>query len=109
MNKNKRKGTQAEVDVVAWLRESGFPRVERRALAGKNDRGDIAGIDGVVIEVKNRADMPLSEYMHELEIEMKNDNAWTGVVIHKRRGARIYNAYATMPAHVWLELLKRAL
>jgi len=52
--------------------------------------------------------MDLAGWTAELEVEMKNDNAWTGVVIHKRKGkGDVGQWYATMPAQNWLELLNK--
>ena len=52
--------------------------------------------------------MKLSEWLKELAVEMKNDGAWTGVVIHKKKGTTDVNEwYATMPASVWVELLNK--
>ena len=107
MSKSKQKGTAAETAVVRWLQEQGLKHVERRSLNGVNDRGDIAGIPGVVIEVKNHARMALPEWLAELEVEMRNDKADTGVVIHKRKGTtNVGEWYATMPVAVWFALLK---
>jgi hypothetical protein len=54
--------------------------------------------------------MDLSGWLGELEIEMKNDKAWTGVVIHKRKGrGDVGQWYATMPASVWIELLRKGM
>jgi hypothetical protein len=83
--------------------------VERRALAGLLDRGDIAGIPGVVMEVKNHKEIKLSSWLKELEVEMKNDKADTGVVIHKKTGTLdVGNWYATMPVSIWFKLLEEA-
>jgi hypothetical protein len=76
---------------------------------GSNDRGDIAGIPGVVIEVKNHARMELSQWLSELEVEIGNDNANTGVVIHKKKGTtNVGEWYATMPVSVWFDLIEEA-
>ena len=54
--------------------------------------------------------MDLAGWLQELATEMANDNAWTGTVIHKRKGkGNPAEWYATMPAQVWLELLKRGM
>lgn len=109
MSKSKQKGTAAETAVVNWLKDKGRKTVERRALNGVLDRGDISGIASVVIEVKNHAKMELSQWVSELETEIKNDNADTGVVIHKKRGTtNVGEWYATMPASIWYEILKKA-
>lgn len=110
MSKSKQKGTAAETAVVNWIKkQTNRPHVERRSLNGANDRGDIAGILGVVIEVKNHATMKLPEWLRELEEEMKNDKANTGVVIHKKRGTTdVGEWYATLPVKVWYKLLEEA-
>ena len=110
MSKSKQKGTAAETAVVKYLKANGFPKAERRALQGSLDKGDISGIPGVTIEIKNHAKMDLAGWTEELIVEMANDKAWTGVVWHKRKGrGSPGDWYCTMPAHVWVDLLRRAL
>jgi hypothetical protein len=105
----KAKGSQAERDVVKWLKEW-FPYVDRRLAGATLDKGDISGIPGVTIEIKNHAKMDLAGWIEELIVEMTNDNAWTGVVIHKRKGrGRPAEWYATMPAQVWVDLLRKVI
>jgi len=109
MSKSKQKGTSAETAVVNWLKEQGRKYVERRSLNGTNDRGDISGIPCVVIEVKNCAKMELSQWVSELQVEIANDKAETGTVIHKKRGTtNVGEWYATMPVSIWYELIKGA-
>lgn len=121
MSKARQKGTAAETAVVEYLRHAGFRRAERRSLNGRHDRGDVAGIDGVVIEVKNQNAMDLAGWLKELEVEMSNeiisqfvlsggDGApVTGAVIHKKRGTTdVGEWYATLPVELWVELLIRA-
>lgn len=86
MSASKRKGTAAETAIVNYLRAMGFTQVERRALNGTADRGDIAGIPGVVIEAKNCARQELAAWVAEAETERDNDRASLGAVWHKRRG-----------------------
>ena len=105
----KRKGSQAERDVVAYLKANGYPYADRRVAGATLDKGDISGVLGVTIEIKNHARLDLAGWLAELEIEMKNDNAWTGVVIHKRKGkGDVGEWYATLPVKVWLALLRKA-
>ena len=105
----KAKGSQAERDVVKWLKQW-FPYVDRRLAGATLDKGDISGIPGVTIEIKNHAKMDLAGWIEELIVEMTNDNAWTGVVIHKRKGRGTpAEWYASMPAQVWVELLRKAI
>ena len=86
MNKNKRKGTAAETAFVRFMNENGFPLVERRALSGSQDRGDVAGIVGTVIEIKSGANLAIPQWLKELEIEIINDGAYEGYLIVKPKG-----------------------
>lgn len=86
MSASKRKGTSWESAIVDFLRERGVPYAERRALAGTQDRGDIAGIPGVVIEAKSAARHEPAKWIDEAEAERVNDGAAVGVVWFKRRG-----------------------
>jgi hypothetical protein len=85
-NRSKQKGTAAETAVVTYLNANGYPQAERRALAGALDKGDIAGVPGVAIEVKNCAKAELSKWVEEANLEARNVGDAAGVVWHKRRG-----------------------
>ncbi len=106
----KAKGAGAERDFRDWVRENGFPYADRRLAGATLDKGDISGIPGVTIEIKNHAKMDLAGWVEELITEMNNDKAWTGAVVHKRKGkGNPADWYATMPVSVWIELLKKAM
>lgn len=85
-NRARAKGTQAETAVVAYLRQRGWVHAERRALAGNLDRGDIAGVAGVVLECKSTAKVDLAGWLAEALIEQRNDGASVGAVVAKKRG-----------------------
>src|SRR5690554_1928067 len=105
MSKAKAKGTKWESDIVAYLRDNGFPHVERRSLNGVNDRGDITGIPGVVIEAKAQARYSFAEWLDEVKVEKANDNALVGVVwAHRRRKGSPGEGYAVMTGEqfAWL-------
>lgn len=65
-------------------------RIDRRIKTGAKDRGDITGLRvrgrRLVAECKNTTRMTLSAWITEAHIEAGNDDALTGVVIHKRHG-----------------------
>jgi hypothetical protein len=86
LSAGKAKGTAAETDVIGYLRDHGFPNAERRALNGNADRGDVAGVPGVVIEVKNAARVELAQWLDEALREGRNANAQVSAVWFKRRG-----------------------
>lgn len=83
MSKARAKGTAAERDVVRYL-QNWWPAAERRALSGNKDRGDVAGIPGVVIEVKAAARLELAAWRRETEAECRNASAAIGLLVVKR-------------------------
>lgn len=103
MTKSKEKGTAAETAVVRYLRSlvingrSVFPYVERRALTGGKDKGDIAGIPGVVIEVKAAKRLELAAWKRETLEEMANADASWGVLVVKRPYKAVHEWDAYMP------------
>jgi len=106
---SRRKGAAAENEVVKYLRAHGFPYAEKR-LAGSDDpMGDITGIPGVVIEVKNHATLDLGGWVTQLVEELAFTKADVGAVIHKRKGRTdVGDWYATLPAHLLVRLLVEA-
>lgn len=106
MSASKRKGTAFERDVVDYLTGNGFPHAERRALEGVNDRGDVAGIPGVVLEAKNHKTIDLGGFMVELEREQKRAAAELGLLVVKRRMHNVARAYAVMPFEQAVAMLR---
>jgi hypothetical protein len=107
MSAAKKKGTAAETAVVTYLRAMGFAQAERRTLNGNKDRGDIAGLPGIVIEVKNCARQELAAWVQEAELERDNDNASLGAVWHKLRGkAHPADWFVTMSGEQFVHLLR---
>lgn len=85
MSASKAKGTRWESAIIAYLAGAGFPKVERRALTGSQDKGDIAGLP-VVVEAKNCKATALAAWVDEAVAEAKNAGVAVGVVWHHRRG-----------------------
>lgn len=46
------KGAQAERDLVAWLRDNGWPEAAR-CRDSLEDRGDVSGLPGIAVQVKS--------------------------------------------------------
>ena len=84
-NPQKRKGSAAELAVARYMQEAGWPYAERSRAGWTDDRGDIDGCPGIVVEVKDHKRHALSEWMGELEVEVANARAITGVLVVKRR------------------------
>ena len=104
MNKSKRIGTDFEVKCVAFLKEHGFD-AERRAQAGRLDKGDIR-FDPYIAECKATQAIALAEGMNELESEIANAGVNFGFLLIKRRRKSIGDAYAVMSLRQLVALLK---
>lgn len=111
MSESKRKGTLAETAVVSFLRTAGFPYAERLALQGNKDRGDVTGIPGVVVEVKNEQTYQFSSWLQEAGVERESANAIYGIVVAKPRmvgTTRTDQWMAIMRLHEYVHLLAEA-
>jgi hypothetical protein len=109
MSASRKKGTAWESAIVTYLRGNGVPHAERRALAGTLDRGDIAGIPGVVIEAKSAARLDLAGWLAEAECERANDHATHGIVWAKRTGRTSpADGYAILSGAALVQLLTEA-
>jgi hypothetical protein len=111
-NPSKRRGTDAEVKLLAWLKDHGHPEAVRNPPAGTKDVGDLTCLVGhdrgdglcwcdacgkdhvspgylpIVVEVKNHANVAaaINQGLAELDVEMVNAGASHGVLVVKRRG-----------------------
>lgn len=86
MSTQRSTGTAWETRIVRYLHSVGLPHVERRALRGARDCGDIAGLPGVCIEAKNHRRVQLSVWLDEAEKEGRNAGAVVSVVWFHRPG-----------------------
>lgn len=95
MGSNKDKGTRAETAVVRLARDMGWPYAERRALTGGVDRGDITGIHGVVIQVKDVVKQEIASWQKDTIQQMVNDSSVTCVLVVKKKykNTRQWDAY----------------
>jgi len=110
VNRSKAKGTSWESAIVDFLSDRQWPNVERRALTGSNDRGDIAGIPRCVIEAKNAARFDLAGWVAEATKERNNAQALFAAVWAKRRGkASPKDGYVIMTGEDFVTLLAMAL
>lgn len=91
---------------MRYLVANGFPYAERRARSGKLDKGDIAGIPGLVIEAKNVKQLNLAGWIEELRVEKVNAGVEQGAVIFPRRNKECGHAYVLMELDDYLELIR---
>lgn len=122
MSRSKDIGTHWESEVVACLKRfvrhpptpllpdpRRWPHVERRALQGSVDKGDISGIPGVMIECKAEKRINLAGYAKEVEDQTRNASADIGVAWVKRpRKARAEDGYVVMSGSMFMKMLAEA-
>jgi hypothetical protein len=106
VSRQRAKGTRFETEIVEYLKANGFPYAERRAMRGSRDAGDIAGIPGIAIEAKNWKTLALGEWMGEAEVGARNAGVRRYALWHKRRMKPIPESYVTIPAWLFVELLR---
>lgn len=94
MSKSRATGTQAETAVVRYL-QNWWPAAERRALSGNKDKGDVAGIPSVCIEVKAAKTQLIGPWQRETLTEMGHAGATACVLVVKRpyKGVAQWDAY----------------
>jgi hypothetical protein len=108
-NMQRTKGANHERTIVAWLRGRGRPHLERRLAGSPDDRGDVVGWPGVVVEAKNHARIDLAGWVDQLERSIALCGADTGAVIVKRKGVTDPAAfYAVMTLARWEALMSEA-
>lgn len=119
VNKSKQKGTSTETLVVNYLRENGWPFCERRALSGNLDKGDVAGMPGLAVEVKyagqgttgGASALKIGPWLTETGIERLNAGADHGILVVKPFGMGEKSAgsfYAVMVDHDFQTLVAQA-
>ena len=101
-----KKGSLWEKQVVEYLQGEGFDRCERRVSNGRNDRGDVAGIPNVVLEIKNTGIAEFGRAVAEAEKEATNAGAQWWSVVFKRRQKGVDKAYVVISLEQWSKVLR---
>jgi hypothetical protein len=114
-NRSKQKGTSFETLIRDYLKEQWSDDIERLPLSGEKDRGDIANFRVganrrlVALELKNRTQVSLSQWVKEAQEEAINYGAVAGVVIHKRKGkGAAEDQFVTMTVREFLDIIHAA-
>lgn len=97
-------GTRTETMVVNYLRENGHPHVERRALHGAIDWGDLTGMPGVAWQIKG-GDMAkdasvnqINGWLGDVEKQRINSGSDVGILVVQRRQQNVRNWWAVVTA-----------
>lgn len=99
------KGYEGERPIELLLAYEGY-EVYRPRAGRPRDRGDIVGVDGVVISVKNHETSRLAGWLDAVQLMKANADKALGVVWHKRRRhAQPTSWYVTMTGSDFLTFL----
>jgi len=101
-----RKGATFERAVVEYLRANGHPYAERAYGAGRPaDVGDLDGLPGWTLELKNHTRMDLAGWSDEAEAERVHGRQPFAAVIAKRRGKPVDRSYVVLDLDTFARLL----
>jgi hypothetical protein len=101
-------------EVVAALNDAGLltaaaaPEAKGREGEQRRCGGDIVGVLGWTVAVRNQRDLALSEAADEVAREAQAEGSNLYVSIQHRTGHPVASSYCTMPLSVLLNLLPRA-
>lgn len=108
-NRNGEKGYRWEAASVkfinARLEKLGL-EVKRQRQTGRNDEGDLGGLDLWAIECKDDASMSPQAMAEQARREADNSGKPFGVVVRKTRGKGPHGAVAVMTIQHWLDLVE---
>ena len=104
MNPSKAKGTRFEREVADYLAEV-IPGVDRKALHGGADHGDIANVPGWALECKATKALDLGGAIDEARVEAKNSKSQWFAAIVKRRHKGTAEAYVVMTLEQYRRLV----
>jgi hypothetical protein len=98
-------GPRFEARVCRYLTDQGLP-CERRVQGGARDRGDIAGLPGWTLELKNNNAISLGTAMNEAKEESGHAGTSHYGAIHNRRNHSLERSYVTIELWEFARLLR---
>ena len=107
VNRPRQRGTEHETKCVRWFKRHGWVFAKRITQKGALDEGDISLGDGIpiMVEAKNEKTITVGTYIREMDAQIENALAESGVVIIKRRGTTdVGKYYALTTVDHWNEL-----
>lgn len=110
-NPSGRKGYAGEAPVLQYLQDRGFYRTYRRRSQGTQDQGDIGGIDGLALEIKNHGVYKLAEWIKEMVKEKATAGARSAALIIKPRNigaSKVEKWWVVLELGDYVTLLKDA-
>lgn len=106
MSRARQVGTAWESNVRSYLQEHGHPHVERLALGGTRDKGDLTGIPGWLMECKRLARLDLGATLTIAERKAARFDLDPVLFFH-RRNYSVGRAFAVTTLDTWARLAAR--
>jgi hypothetical protein len=104
---SKAKGYAGEREYVEAAHEAGFTEAERNGSRfGSKDRGDIGGIRGWVVQVKNVAVPKIPEYLRDAKEQAANAGVARYCLSFKLRGLHMRHGVTILPNALWFEMVR---
>ena len=98
-----------ELACAHYLAANGFPHAERHGVPGKHDdRGDIDGIPGVILDCKAGAYAlgAMGEHLDQVGRARNRAGVDMGIVLAKRRQRGVGDSFFCLPLYQGVKLLK---
>lgn len=103
---SKAKGYAGEREFVEAAIEAGFAGCGRNgSVYGSKDRGDVHGIPGWVVQIKNVATMKIPEYLKDAKEQAANAGVSLYCLAFKLKGKHMREGVIVLPAKLWFGML----
>lgn len=106
MSASRAKGTRWERLCRDFLRLNGQPDCDRLAIGGSDDRGDLTGVPGWLVECKAVTRMELGSHLATAMAKAER-HGLKPVLLVKRRNHPVARGFAIMPIATWAQLIAR--
>ena len=104
---SKAKGYTGEVEFIQVGDEEGYPGLRRNGNQfGQADQGDIAGVIGWVIQVKNVATARIPEWIRACKEQAKNAGVDRWAIALKLRGHHMRDGVVMVPTRLFFEMVR---
>ena len=108
MSRSRSLGTSWEREFVKWWNSHpNVPKI-RRQDSPWSPNGDIQGLDGWVLELKNVVRKDLGTHMTQAATSAERMKAENYAVVYKKRGSNPDEAQIVLPARVFIQLYQLA-
>lgn len=99
------RGKRTEAEVAAFLSAALETTVRPVVQGGAKDRGDLEGLPDFAVQVKDHERQNFSEWLDDVDDQRREAAELFGVVIARRRGRPLGQAYAVLTLDTFVRIL----